>query len=255
MYLPEDGDEIREPVWGPWATLGFGLIVAAAFWVTQVFVLFAFLVAPMGPDSARTLQQRQDALVQSGFLLAMSICATTPICSGLILLIIRLRRNASIVGYLALRPLRLHTLFLVVMLVVAWIVLWDNVMQVLGKRVVPQFMLDAYQTAGSLPLLWLAMVLLAPLLEELFFRGFLFAGLRQSWLGDVGAILLTSLAWSTIHLQNDPVEKATIFVFGLMLGAVRARTESLWGCLAMHAMLNLAATVQTELCLRDIWVR
>ena len=43
--------------------------------------------------------------------------------------------------------------------------------------------------------------------------------------------------------------------FGLLLGTVRAKTESLWGCLAMHSLLNLVATVQTELCLRDIWVR
>ena len=252
MELPGDAD-FREPVWGPWATVGFGLVVAAAFWVTQVFLLLAFLVAATGSGPASDVRQQQDRLVQSGLLLAVSICATTVVCGGLILVIIRLRSRATIANYLALRPVSLPTLLLLGLLVLGCIVAWDNVTRLLGKRDVLQVVLDAYQTAGWLPLLWLAMVVMAPLSEEIFFRGFLFAGLRQAWFGNVGAILLTSLAWAAIHLQNDAYEKASIFVFGLLLGAVRVKTESLWGCLTMHALLNLAATIQAELCLRGLW--
>ena len=256
MELPGDA-EFREPVWGPWATVGFGLIVAAAFLVTQVFAYVAlvhFLVAPTGSESTPDMQQRQDELLKSGLTLAVSMCATTVVCSGLILLIIRLRRNATIANYLALRSVSLQTLLFLGVLVLGWIVTWDNVTLLLGKRVVPQLMLDAYQTAGWLPLLWLAIVVMAPLSEEIFFRGFLLAGLRQSWLGNMGAVLLTSLAWASIHLQNDASEKASIFIFGLLLGAARVKTESLWSCLGMHMLLNLAATIQAELCLRGLWI-
>ena len=53
----------------------------------------------------------------------------------------------------------------------------------------------AAKLAGVLPLLWLSMVVVAPVTEELLFRGFLHRGWAPSWLGvvrhdrpDVGAM-------------------------------------------------------------------
>lgn len=260
MEWPEDA-EIRKPVWGPWATAGFSLVVGAAYWVTVVFTLLFIVVAivvvrnsPEAAPDMRDLEELRERVMQSGLFQAMATCGTTIVCSGLILLIIRLRKNVTATDYLALYPVRIKTLLFLAVVVLGWIVAWDNVNLMLGKRVVPQFMLDAYRTAGWAPLLWVAMVVMAPLSEELFFRGFLFAGLRQSWFSDLGAILLTSLAWASSHLQNDDFDRAQMFLFGFLLGVVRVRTGSLWSCIAMHALLNLAATLQAELCLRGIWI-
>jgi len=41
------------------------------------------------------------------------------------------------------------------------------------------------------------------LFEELFFRGFLFRGLSSSFMGPVGAVLVTSALWALIHTQYD----------------------------------------------------
>jgi membrane protease YdiL (CAAX protease family) len=43
-------------------------------------------------------------------------------------------------------------------------------------------MTDTYETAEYTPLIWITFVIAAPLIEELFFRGFLFEGLRDSWM-------------------------------------------------------------------------
>ena len=85
---------------------------------------------------------------------------------------------------------------------------------------------------------------LAPILEELFFRGFLYSGLSSSFLGPLGTILITSISWAAIHLQYDLYGISTIFVFGLLLGAARLKTHSLIVPVLMHALMNLVATIQ-----------
>jgi membrane protease YdiL (CAAX protease family) len=96
-----------------------------------------------------------------------------------------------------------------------------------------------------MPLLWLAVVVGAPVGEEIFFRGFLFAGLAKSRLGGTGAIVLSSLAWAVIHVQYDPFDMAYIFLLGLVIGAFRLKTNSLWPPILMHALVNLIAMIQT----------
>ena len=71
----------------------------------------------------------------------------------------------------------------------------------LDKPIVPEFMSDLIRSATIAPLLWLAIIVAAPVFEELFFRGFLIEGLRRGALGDAGAIVVTSLSWASIHLQ------------------------------------------------------
>jgi membrane protease YdiL (CAAX protease family) len=108
-------------------------------------------------------------------------------------------------------------------------------------------MTKAYATAGSMPLFWLAIVVAAPFLEELFFRGFMIEGLRLSWLGPVGAVLITSGLWAMIHIQYGPFEIVGIFVNGLLLGAAMLKTRSLWVPFSMHALVNLIATVEVAI--------
>lgn len=53
----------------------------------------------------------------------------------------------------------------------------------LNKDVIPPFMEEVYNTTEAMWLLWLAIVVAAPIFEEVFFRGFLLSGLNKSFLG------------------------------------------------------------------------
>jgi uncharacterized protein len=99
-------------------------------------------------------------------------------------------------------------------------------------------------------LLWLATVVFAPVFEESFFRGFVFAGLRRSVLGPTGTIILTSLVFAALHLQYDFYGVATVFVLGLFLGIVRERSGSLWSTILLHATWNLAGMIGAAIALR-----
>ena len=83
-------------------------------------------------------------------------------------------------------------------------------------------------------------VSLAPLLEEFFFRGFLYPVLARR-LGVVTAILLTSIGFGLIHapqLGRAWAPVLVVFLVGLALTITRAVTKSVAASFLMHVAYN-----------------
>jgi len=81
-------------------------------------------------------------------------------------------------------------------------------------------------------------VLVAPICEEIFFRGFLFGGLLHRmtfW----PAALLSAFLFGLAH--GDVGSFAVLFVFGIVLAYVRWRTGSIWPGIVIHAANNATA--------------
>ncbi len=87
----------------------------------------------------------------------------------------------------------------------------------------------------------LALLLLpAALWEELFFRGYVFSTIRESW-GAPAALVLTSLAFGLLHLANAGANLQAITqvtLAGVWLGAVFLATRSLYAAWAAHFAWN-----------------
>lgn len=66
---------------------------------------------------------------------------------------------------------------------------------------------EAYKSAGPLITLAVASLLFAPLMEEVFFRGFVFGGLRGRW-GTGWAVLASGVLFGLVHIGNP----GTIYV-------------------------------------------
>ena len=114
---------------------------------------------------------------------------------------------------------------------------------ILGDRKLGPWVI-AFSERASGESAWLLVGLWGPAVEEIFFRGFLFKGLKFSKIGPVGAVLLTSLAWAMFHTQYDLYGITTIFVGGLILGLARLQTNSVYIPLIMHSLWNFIATMQ-----------
>jgi membrane protease YdiL (CAAX protease family) len=85
-------------------------------------------------------------------------------------------------------------------------------------------------------------VTLAPLLEELFFRGMLYPVLRRAVGVDL-AVVLTAIAFAFIHgaqLGYAWAPLLSIFVVGIVFTVVRERTDSVAASFLMHCGYNLA---------------
>lgn len=80
--------------------------------------------------------------------------------------------------------------------------------------------------------------LVAPLAEELFFRGFMFSVLAGR-LGVWWGALITGLVFGLIHLPGAPaLGVAVLCVFGVVLCFLYYKTGSIIPCMALHAFNN-----------------
>jgi membrane protease YdiL (CAAX protease family) len=102
-----------------------------------------------------------------------------------------------------------------------------------------------FQTPAEAWALSILSVTLAPLMEELFFRGFLYPVLARS-LGLPVAVFLTALGFAALHGMQlmfswGPV--LVIFLVGVVLTLVRARTNSVASGMLVHMAYNGTITV------------
>jgi membrane protease YdiL (CAAX protease family) len=82
---------------------------------------------------------------------------------------------------------------------------------------------------------------LAPVAEELFFRGYFFTALRN-WKGVWPAAILTGVVFGAIHAGSAPVGYLVpLAVFGFALCLLYWRTGSLYPCIVLHALNNSLA--------------
>ena len=96
-------------------------------------------------------------------------------------------------------------------------------------------------------MLFFLAVVVAPISEEVAFRGFLFRGLSASWLGVSGTIVRNSAAWAAMHVQYDWLTLSQIFLIGLLLGWIRWASGSTLLTIRLHMLANLAASVQAAI--------
>jgi membrane protease YdiL (CAAX protease family) len=90
----------------------------------------------------------------------------------------------------------------------------------------------------------IGIVILAPVCEELIFRGMLFQTIAISRLGPIVAVILTAVIFTASHYQYGFADLATILVDSLYWGWVRYKTGSTILPIAMHILSNSIAVVE-----------
>jgi uncharacterized protein len=182
-----------------------------------------------------------------GAAIAVVIAVSTPVEVGLLALFAR-RTGASAADYLGLIwPRRGEVVFGVAAIVV--IIIAGNALSwLLGRSLVTPFQLDIYKTAsadGWVLWLWLSIVVLTPVGEEILFRGFLFRGWLRSPRDAFAVIVIIALLWALIHIQYDWYTIGQIFIFGLLLGWMRWATGSTLLTILLHALINSEGMIET----------
>ena len=88
----------------------------------------------------------------------------------------------------------------------------------------------------SLILVVLTVVVIAPIGEEMVFRGFLQRYLEDTWQDVTRAILISSLFFAAIHF--NPYWAIQIYFMGLLLGYLSWLTQSIFPSIIMHMAIN-----------------
>ena len=118
-------------------------------------------------------------------------------------------------------------------------------------RLIPSLNVDQPQQIGfqgastgpELLLVFIALVVIPPLIEEMLARGFLFSGLRSK-LPILVAALLTSLIFAMPHLQIGSgapllwVAFIDTFILSMVLVHLRVKSGGLWASVGLHTIKN-----------------
>ena len=128
------------------------------------------------------------------------------------------------------------------MLIVGYgiIIAHNIILLILGVDTQGKQIQDILNAIDSPVWFFIAAAIVAPLVEEIFFRGFLFQGFRQRY-GWVPALLLSSAIFSAAHL--DLASLIPTFILGLILSYVYHRSNSLWPGILIHFLINASSTL------------
>jgi membrane protease YdiL (CAAX protease family) len=122
-----------------------------------------------------------------------------------------------------------------------------------AKDLIPSLNVNQQQQIGfnspshlELPLVFISLVVLPPIVEELLVRGFLYSGLKKA-LPKIWAIIITSGLFASAHLQAGSgakllwVAAIDTFILSLVLIYLRDKTDNLWASIFLHAIKNTVA--------------
>ncbi len=216
----------------PW---GIGEIAVAAFFpLLLVSLVFAYSVTAEPSEEEFT-----DADVIAGV-----IVNTIVVDGGLLLLVgglamLRCGASAADLGLRPVRPLS-HLWMAPALVVAAFIVVIAYTLALESFGLTPEQDIDALvQSPAVLPLTGFTVVIVAPLVEEIFFRGFVYGGLagRVGW---IPAAALSGLMFGAVHgMDPNAMLLAPPFAaIGAAFAWAYYRAGSLWVSIAAHFLFN-----------------
>jgi len=90
-----------------------------------------------------------------------------------------------------------------------------------------------------------APAILAPFVEELFFRGLVLSAIGNNWIGIFGSAII----FSAVHLTYgfNLLTAVSTFIVGLALGALAVRTKRLGASITAHIVYNASLIAMSEL--------
>jgi len=218
------------------------LTVKTAFWVVIISILFALMVgsvpflfsnSPFSETNSRSLS-----------LLSMFVGQTFMIIPLFIFLRVR---KKPIKEMLRIHSVPLNIIFTTILLSFGVVILLDEIDRI-ANLFLPQAelltqlsSLLAFDSLGTAIILLVTISILAPLSEELLFRGFLQKVLEESWKDVTKAVLITSMFFAFIHM--NPYWIIQIYLIGILLGYLAWRTGSIIPSFILHGFNNCIALV------------
>ncbi len=246
-------NENKSPYWGFFGTISFGFLAFVIFGILQTGILVGYAVQTgllnldIFTQGEAQMKASIEKLAYDGDLISLAEIPSAIIGVAFIMLFIYMKKQLTSAQYLELQmplnPIKTFLKWIGVMLIV--FVLMEVVAQLLEHET-PEFMSKVYGSTNNKFALWIAVGVAAPLFEEFLFRGFLLEGLRRTFLGVIGAVLLTSASWAIIHMQYGWFEIGTIFIIGIIFSIAKLKSKSLYIPIAMHMFMNLTASAMME---------
>ena len=240
--------------WSAKATLGLTLLLFVLYFIVSFISLMVgsgleAASAGISAENAEAFgQEISQRLILDGDFNAINYFVTALCLSPLIFYFAQKRKVTSAAAYLGFSKYPSKATFINFNIaILAYFVFSYFATGFLGIES-PQSIIDLYNTTDYLLLLFLAVVIAAPIFEELVFRGFMFKGLKYSPLRVVGSIIITSVLFTVIHAgQYDLNILAVLFPLAAILGLARQRSGGIYLPIYLHFVNNFYSSVEIYL--------
>ncbi len=234
--------EYRSSLWGFLGTLLWGIVIVVALGLGQLLILMGYMLVENSVFTEESFELFFSTLETDSFLLFLASAGGMLLAVPMAFGIAKLKRGSILKDYFSLNGFSWKSMgiWLVILIVVG--IATGFLTEALGAEEIPNFMMELeYPTLGDKLLLIVAVSLVAPLVEEVVFRGFLLKGFSNSFMGIHGAVLLTSAVWAMIHMQYEIPYLLQIFIIGIVFGYARLQTNSLFVPMIMHSLMNFVS--------------
>lgn len=210
-----------------------------------LLTFFLCIIWPVGIILKFTLGDNSEGLHTTGSILNFYITTigTQLVILGAIILVVR--KEKSDMKSVGLGKFKLvYVLDAVLFQLLAWFVL--N----LASSVLIRFrFIEFYDTTPLLPsgttdfVIFLILCIVAGVVEEIAFRGYLISRLTRITGLKFLAVFLATLAFSAGHIYQGTGGFILIFLYGLMFAVLYFITRSIWPCMIAHFIHNSIAPV------------
>jgi membrane protease YdiL (CAAX protease family) len=117
---------------------------------------------------------------------------------------------------------------------------YEALLQALGWSTSSDIYMPFNANGIGIALFAITAVIVAPVAEETFFRGFMLQGIGKR-LGYTWGTVISSALFALAHIS--PTNLVPIFILGLMLSWIYYKTKSIWPCIIVHAAYNSIALI------------
>jgi len=215
--------------------------IGAVFGIVILSVISAFIVGGMIMGiSASSPEQTDKIYIYISFFLGQGIILVPPLYYLTI-------KKKPILQSLRINLVSIQTIQYSFIFSLGVLIIFDALDRIIHQIIpTPDYIIDLGQimqpdsTLGYV-FLFLAVVIIAPIGEEIVFRGFLQKFLEDYWKDITRAVLVTSLFFAMIHF--NPFWTIQIYLLGIVLGFLSWKTKSVIPSILLHSINNGVAYI------------
>ena len=215
--------------------------IGAVFGIVVLSIISAFTVGGLIMGiSASSPEQTDKLYIYISFFLGQGIILAPPIYYLTI-------KQRPILESLRIKMVSLNTIQYSLIFSIGVLIIIDTIDRIIHQIIpTPDYIIDlsGIMQPDSLlgyVFLFLAVVIVAPIGEEVVFRGFLQKFLEEHWKDITRAVLVTSLFFAMMHF--NPFWTIQIYILGVLLGFLSWKTKSVIPSIMLHSINNGSAYI------------
>lgn len=238
---------VPTPLFSRLGVLGLVIVMIASFFGSQLLGLY--IAAKMVlPDAAElTVGELFAQGGEQGTIVSLSVLFCFVLLSLLTYLLVarKVSNSQQLFAYLGFRRITGRMLLQGASLLTLFILVNEVASQLLNRTPL-DFVDPLFASTNAKWLLVLVIVVVAPIYEELVFRGLIWSAIAEQFdrqRGVIIASIISSILFAAIHTQYELFEMSAIFVLALIFCYVRVKSNSLWLPILLHILNNGVAMV------------